>query len=632
MFCRVLPRKVDYNNLLHVDIQPPATELIFDRDVNTGNLVDYREVRRSEHQATAKESLALTRKPNAFNADVKGNPTNLPFKPPSLSKPVDEDAEDGKPEPIPEATLTSRNIEIDKLLTTPPGMTSGLVGVEPVADDIREILTNDQDELLMKYINDQDISYGIRAANKGLVDKLTREEQDVELIVDNDANELDRQLDDVIKISQVKDKSEAMSSEWVEKLDVNEQLPSFAELFPDPAFTYAFELDTFQKQAIQCLERHDNVFVAAHTSAGKTVVAEYAIAMSIRRNVTRVIYTSPIKALSNQKFRDFQRTFGVDDVGILTGDVQIHADAPCLIMTTEILLQMLYNGSDVIRDLEWVIFDEVHYCNDPERGHVWEEVFIMLPEHVSLVLLSATVNNVETYADWLGRTRNKKTFVIATTKRPVPLEHFIYTGKGSKGKDEMFLFIDQYGKFNKLGYEKAMDARKETETRRDQKYGRKALGWQAEKNFFINVVRYLDANDKLPVILFTLNRKRCDQNSWSLAESMDLTTAAEKVLLCSFRRTLTWLSLTGNNTQIHQEVADEAEASRQNYPSSCQSHGHAQERIRRPPLGHPAHSEGDHRNSLSRRASTRVVRYGDVCHGREHACALSGVRLDRQTW
>ena len=121
------------------------------------------------------------------------------------------------------------------------------------------------------------------------------------------------------------------------------------------------------------------MFVAAHTSAGKTVVAEYAIAMA-HRNMTKCIYTSPIKALSNQKFRDFKETFKDIDVGLITGDVQINPEANCLIMTTEILRSMLYRGADLIRDVEFVIFDEVHYVNDIDRGVVWEEVIIMLPD------------------------------------------------------------------------------------------------------------------------------------------------------------------------------------------------------------------------------------------------------------
>ncbi|EFX64677.1 hypothetical protein DAPPUDRAFT_66040, partial [Daphnia pulex] len=154
-------------------------------------------------------------------------------------------------------------------------------------------------------------------------------------------------------------------------IDVSSSLENFNNLVPNPAFTWPFELDRFQKHAIIHLEKGEDVFIAAHTTAGKTVVAEYAIALS-QKHTTRAIYTSPFKALSNQKFRDFKTTF--TDVGLLTGDVQINAKATCLIMTTEILRSMLYNGSDIIRDLEWVIFDEVHYINDSERGVVWEKV------------------------------------------------------------------------------------------------------------------------------------------------------------------------------------------------------------------------------------------------------------------
>ena len=153
----------------------------------------------------------------------------------------------------------------------------------------------------------------------------------------------------------------------------------FTEVVPEMAIEYPFELDTFQKRAVMRLQNNESVFVAAHTSAGKTVVAEYAIALAFQR-MTRAIYTSPIKTLSNQKFRDFNETFG--DVGILTGDVTINPESPCLIMTTEILRSMLFKGADIIRDIEFVIFDEVHYVNDLERGHVWEEVFITLNYNV----------------------------------------------------------------------------------------------------------------------------------------------------------------------------------------------------------------------------------------------------------
>ena len=136
---------------------------------------------------------------------------------------------------------------------------------------------------------------------------------------------------------------------------------------------------------------------------------------------TRVIYTSPIKALSNQKFRDFHSKF--DDVGIITGDLSLNPEATCLVMTTEILRSMLYRGADIVRDIEYVIFDEVHYVNDSERGVVWEEVIIMLPAQVKMVFLSATTPNMLEFSGWVGRTRQRRVNVVSTPKRP-PLEHF----------------------------------------------------------------------------------------------------------------------------------------------------------------------------------------------------------------
>ncbi|CAE7936852.1 mtr4, partial [Symbiodinium sp. KB8] len=131
-----------------------------------------------------------------------------------------------------------------------------------------------------------------------------------------------------------------------------------------PAKTYPFTLDPFQQEAIGCLERDESVLVSAHTSAGKTVVAEYAIAMALR-DKQRVIYTSPIKALSNQKYRDLYEEFS--DVGLMTGDVTISPNASCLVMTTEILRSMLYRGSEILREVKWIIFDEIHYMRDSER-------------------------------------------------------------------------------------------------------------------------------------------------------------------------------------------------------------------------------------------------------------------------
>ena len=236
-----------------------------------------------------------------------------------------------------------------------------------------------------------------------------------------------------------------------------------------------------------------SISLANHSpSPGKTVVAEYAIALS-QKHMTRTIYTSPIKALSNQKFRDFKDTF--NDVGLVTGDIQINPAATCLIMTTEILRSMLYNGSDIIRDLEWVVFDEVHYINDPERGVVWEEVLILLPEHVGIIMLSATVPNTLEFADWVGRTKKKKIWVISTPKRPVPLEHYLYTGSSGKTRDERFLLQDAGGTFLNSGHGAACRAKKERESKGKAGSGAKGVrdrvGAAQEKGIWLTLVDHL---------------------------------------------------------------------------------------------------------------------------------------------
>ena len=150
----------------------------------------------------------------------------------------------------------------------------------------------------------------------------------------------------------------------------------------EPAKSYPFTLDPFQEEAILCIGNNQSVLVSAHTSAGKTVTAEYAIAQSLKQK-QRVIYTTPIKALSNQKYREFYEEFS--DVGLVTGDVTINPSASCLIMTTEILRSMLYRGSEIMREVAWVVFDEIHYMRDKERGVVWEETIILLPGNVEFV-------------------------------------------------------------------------------------------------------------------------------------------------------------------------------------------------------------------------------------------------------
>jgi antiviral helicase SKI2 len=374
--------------------------------------------------------------------------------------------------------------------------------------------------------------------------------------------------------------------EWAHLVDVNKEIPNFHDLVPDMAREWPFELDTFQKEAVYHLENGDSVFVAAHTSAGKTVVAEYAIALAAK-HMTKAIYTSPIKALSNQKFRDFRITF--DDVGILTGDVQISPEASCLIMTTEILRSMLYRGADLIRDVEFVIFDEVHYVNDMERGVVWEEVIIMLPEHVTLILLSATVPNTYEFASWVGRTKKKDIYVISTAKRPVPLEHYLWAGKG------MHKIVDSNKRFIEKGWKEADDilsgrdkikaqkaAEAQAQSQASQRGGPQARGrgpaprgggqrggqrggpqqrggqqgGQAprgrgqpatrgtgniartgrgggrttaaqDRTVWVNLVQHLRKENLLPACIFVFSKKRCEENANSLS-NQDFCTASEK--------------------------------------------------------------------------------------------------------
>lgn len=338
----------------------------------------------------------------------------------------------------------------------------------------------------------------------------------------------------VLKIRDTVALKQSKQLQWAEILDVSQPVADFSQRVPNMAHKYDFELDIFQKQAVIKLEERCDVFVAAHTSAGKTVVAEYAIALSMK-HMTKAIYTSPIKALSNQKYRDFRHTFG--DVGLITGDWKINETASCLIMTTEILRSMLYCRSDVVPDLEYVIFDEVHYINDSDRGHVWEEVLIMLPPSVSIVMLSATVPNTLEFAQWVGRTRQKKVYVITTPKRPVPLEHFLYTGTGGSSKDDRFLIMDGQENFLLEGYRKAEMSREKKPSSKPQVRAPPSRqhnwNYKQEKTMWVALIDHLRRREELPVVAFTLSRNRCDNNAEEL-RSLDLTLPNEKPKIDGF--------------------------------------------------------------------------------------------------
>ena len=191
---------------------------------------------------------------------------------------------------------------------------------------------------------------------------------------------------------------------------------------------YPFTLDPFQRVAIDCIESGESVLVSAHTSAGKTVCAEHAIAVALRSGA-RAIYASPIKALSNQKFRELQDIFG--DVGLVTGDSTINEDASCLVMTTEVLRVMLYRGATTTREVKWVIFDEMHMLGSSDRGWVVEESLILLPDEARVVLLSATVPNALEVAEWVASLHGQPVHVVHTAQRPVPLKHYVCPLGGS---------------------------------------------------------------------------------------------------------------------------------------------------------------------------------------------------------
>jgi len=186
----------------------------------------------------------------------------------------------------------------------------------------------------------------------------------------------------------------------------------------------AFDLDPFQLEACQSLEAGHSVLVAAPTGAGKTIVAEFAVHLALAQPRAKVFYTTPIKALSNQKFSELTAEHGSKNVGLLTGDSNINSSARVVVMTTEVLRNMLYADSPLLRDLAFVVMDEVHYLADRFRGAVWEEVIIHLPQEVRMVSLSATVSNAEEFGDWLQAVRGD-TDVIVSEERPVPLEQHV---------------------------------------------------------------------------------------------------------------------------------------------------------------------------------------------------------------
>jgi superfamily II RNA helicase len=193
--------------------------------------------------------------------------------------------------------------------------------------------------------------------------------------------------------------------------------------------TLTHPLDAFQKQGIESMTNNNSVFAAMPTGSGKTIFAEYAWHLSHEEG-TKMIYTAPLKAISNQKFNDFKKKFGEENVGIITGDVVVNENADLLVMTTEILRALVFARDGRLNDVKWVVFDEIHYIIDPARGTVYEETLILMPDTMRAVFLSATVPNANEFATWFGNLKNHQVDVIFTTKRPVPLSfHVINNGE-----------------------------------------------------------------------------------------------------------------------------------------------------------------------------------------------------------
>src|SRR5438093_13474777 len=189
---------------------------------------------------------------------------------------------------------------------------------------------------------------------------------------------------------------------------------------------YSFPFDGFQSEACGALAAGRSVLVCAPTGAGKTVVGECAVWLALKTG-TKCFYTTPLKALSNQKFGDFIARHGAANAGLLTGDNSINGEAPIVVMTTEVLRNMIYEASPTLDGLAYVVLDEVHYLKDRYRGAVWEEILIHLPDSVHIAALSATVSNSEEFGEWLSTVRGD-TDVIITDNRPVPLEHMLMLG------------------------------------------------------------------------------------------------------------------------------------------------------------------------------------------------------------
>ena len=283
-------------------------------------------------------------------------------------------------------------------------------------------------------------------------------------------------------------------------------------------YEFPFELDDFQKEACKFIDDGKSVVVCAPTGAGKTVIAQHAIHKALEEN-KRIFYTTPLKALSNQKYYDFGEKYGSEKVGLLTGDTSINRNAQIVVMTTEVFRNMLYGTNfgavaDNLKDVRYVVLDEVHYMNDEQRGTVWEESIIYCPTNVQIIALSATVANADELTDWIN-TVHSKTELVDTDFRPVPLRFYYFD---SSQPSKLLPLLTPSGQLNKkIRPEKRL-------------FGKKL---QNKRSFVKDIVRNLQENDMLPAIYFTFSRKKCDEQMEKCA-SLDLVTKGEQAQIKQF--------------------------------------------------------------------------------------------------
>ncbi|MCE1175084.1 MAG: DEAD/DEAH box helicase, partial [Propionibacteriales bacterium] len=308
---------------------------------------------------------------------------------------------------------------------------------------------------------------------------------------------------------------------------------------------YAFALDDYQIQACEQLSAGSGVLVAAPTGAGKTVVGEYAVFLALKSG-RKCFYTTPIKALSNQKYHDLCARHGEDSVGLLTGDTSINSEAPVVVMTTEVLRNMLYAGSATLSGLGYVVMDEVHYLADRSRGAVWEEVIISLAESVHLIALSATVSNAEEFGDWLNEVRGGVE-VVVTERRPVPLYQHVLVGRRL---EELFAGTDVNPELLRIAKEESRGQRDDSRRPRGRSgNGRRSVGYGSGRYGGAAARERLDASQHLvprrdaaierlgaegllPAIYFIFSRQGCDTAVGQLMHSgLRLTTSAERSAL-----------------------------------------------------------------------------------------------------